>query len=683
MGTPEEKDHPAAPSSSVSGIAGAVVVLATLGGILLWVAMAIAPWRLASGLLDAGHHLERGENALKKTRLKAAQYEVFAGAAAAKRANKGLRSGSPLLDVIQVVPVARSGLGEADHLVAASRYSASAAQGTLKIAKNALRGPIKIIAPVSEGSEEQEIRLDRIEQIAGSVERIRANLEGVQEELAAVDLQALLRRARPSVIDGLEAAREAETVIADAQAGFAILPDVLGADEPRTYLIGMQNPAEQRGTGGALLRFSVFEFDQGRSNISAEEDDPAAGGCPPDDPTCGLSVYDIDRNRRLFDIPLPEDAWYVREVEDAQRFGNSNWSPDWPLSAQLMLEYGEAADEVLKGNQLPEIDGFIALDPVVMEDLIPGTGPFRLDDFGNQITAKKAVHFLLYKAYASYPRHGQRRAALRQVVDEFIEKLLNPAHPTELIGGMSDALASKHMMIWMKDPEEQAFIERMNWDGSIEPAKNGDYHLWVEQNVGGNKFDYYTEHETAMDVELQGSDALVSSKTTIHNGTFFPQPSWAMGDSGRPAPDGTRPVPTHEPMMNLYVPKDAELLGSEVEGTRLDTPEPAIWTNGEPATHEERGKKVWSATLEIPPGEEGSVRFDYLVPGVVQKSNGRFSYSLTLQHQPRVRPESMEISLTLPEGAEAIAAPGWERDGRTLVWSKLLRRDMVLKVSWA
>ncbi|MDQ4094923.1 MAG: hypothetical protein M3174_01775, partial [Actinomycetota bacterium] len=272
--------------------------------------------------------------------------------------------------------------------------------------------------------------------------------------------------------------------------------------------------------------------------------------------------------------------------------------------------------------------------------------------------------------------------ALRGVVDQFIDKLFNPAHPTELVSGMSKSLATKHMMIWMKDPQEQAFIERMNWDGAIEPAKGGDYLYWVEQNVGGNKFDYYTEHETSMDVQIEGSDALVSTETTIHNGTFFPQPSWAVGDSGLPAPDGSPPTPMHEPMMNLYVPGNARRLDASVEGTRLDTPVPADWTNGNPPTHEESGKKVWSATLEIPPGEEASVGFDYRVPDVVREQDGRSSYTLTVQHQPRVRPETLEIRLSLPDDADAIVAPGWEREDDMLVWSKPLRSDMVLKVTW-
>jgi hypothetical protein len=267
-------------------------------------------------------------------------------------------------------------------------------------------------------------------------------------------------------------------------------------------------------------------------------------------------------------------------------------------------------------------------------------------------------------------------------VDAFVDRLLDPAHPTEMVTGMGRALDTKHMFIWMKNDEEQDFIKRMDWDASIAKAKDRDYLYVVEQNVGGNKFDYHTENVTTADIRLDGSDASVSTEIRVINDTFFPQPSWAVGDSGRRDELGNRRVPTHEPMMNLYVPGNAELTGWEVEGSRVDTPPPAAWTDGRPPEHEERGKKVWSATLEIPPEKEAAVTFDYTVADVVKSESGRHVYRLVVQHQPKVRDEMLDITLVLPDGAENVVAPGWERDGDELKWSRPLMRDMELEVSW-
>lgn len=663
------------------GLIGTAAVLLTIGGVFLWVSILMTPWRIATGLVEAGAKLERGEKSLSGTALKEAQEQIFAGIAAAIRADEGLEGPGVMLDLALLSSRADGAVGDLDHLVEAAKFSGEAARGSLRIAKNALRGPSRIIKPDPDNPEGGSvIELDRIEEVGLSVAKVRANLEEVQRELEQIDLDELPGRVRKKVTDGLTRAREAEAVIADAQAGFEILPDILGASGPRTYLIGMQNPAEQRGTGGAILRYSYMEIDNGEPNLKA-----------------GGSVYDIDRERKLLDIGLPKDAWYVKAIDDAQRFGNANWSPDWPLSAQLMLDYAYAADKSPKVKPIPRFDGVITLDPVVMEKVLPGAGGFQLHGTGARLTAARAVHYLLYKAYASFPQKGERRAALKDVVKRFEQAMLDPLHPTDTVTGMGNALRTKHIQVWMRDPQEQAFVKRMDWDGSLKPTPKSDYLMWIEQNVGGNKFDYFTDHSTKADIEITDEgDAVTSAELTITNGTFFPQTLHAMGDSGARTVTGQRRTPTHEPMMNLYVPQRAKLSkaivasGRECSATeaivtracRVDSPEVAAWDGNRPPEHLELEKRVWTATVAIPPREEGVMSFDYRVEDVVQTEEGRSVYGLVLQHQPRVRPEIMEIRLRLPEGASDVVAKGFTREGDDLVWSRPLQKDLELEVSW-
>ena len=47
----------------------------------------------------------------------------------------------------------------------------------------------------------------------------------------------------------------------------------------------------------------------------------------------------------------------------------------------------------------------------------------------------------------------------------------------------------------------------MNWDGAIEKAEDADYMMSVEQNVGGNKFDYYVDNAIDMDIAIDGSSS--------------------------------------------------------------------------------------------------------------------------------------------------------------------------------
>lgn len=655
---------------------GLVALVATLGALaatFLWLSMLAGPWQLAGGLLGAGEHLQQAQKALAKGALKEARYETLAGVASAREARRGLDADSPLLDVARLVPTIDDALGEAPHLVRAVDLSGGAALGSLDIAQNALRGPDKIVTKVDPDDPKSDplIRLDRIEDIARTIAVVRQNVKAFGVELGKVDLSKLPRRARRPLTDALDEAAQADELLADAEAGFGILPSFLGADGPRNYLIGMQNPAELRGTGGAMLQFALLSIDEGRPELAKE----------------ASTVYDVDENREPLDIPVPADAWYQQGIPDARRFGNANWSPDWPFSAKLTVAYAEATDERLPEIEIPEIDGVMLVDPYVMEELMPGVGKFRSDEHRVYVTGETVVNYLLYKAYAAKPVPRVRRARLRDIVDSFYSNMLKPEHPSELVRGLGTALREKHMQVWMKDPNEQAFIERMDWDAGLRKAENGDSFYAVQQNVGGNKLDYHADMATELDVRVLGEGTVeVDSEVAIHNGVFLPQPRWALGNSG----------PNHRPMVNVYVPERARLVEAEVipADYRIDGAAEGIadWVGDTPAEHLELGKKVWSVVLGdptilppgMPPQTTASVRYRYEVPGAISVGPDRSVYRLVLQHQPKARPETMRVRFELPQGARKVAAPGWRKSegGRALTWEKTLTEDVVLEVSW-
>lgn len=644
------------------GLTGALAMLCALAGTVLWLVMIAGPVRLATGMLDSAAHLARAEGRLSAGKLRNARYETLAGVAAAARARAGLEGGGPLLDVAELVPAVGRALGEVDHLVRAAELSSDAALGTLEVADDALRGGLVRKDPDNPKAG-SIVDLERIRDMGVLVGDIRATIDRARRRLEAVDLGALPRRVRPRITDGISKAKTADVRLADAEAGFAVLPGILGADGPRTYLIGFQNPSEQRGTGGAILQFATLEMDAGRLTLGKGKADKDAAS----------TVYEIDQNRRQYQIPLPEGAFYVAAISDAQRFGNSNWSPDWPTSARLMIDYAEAAEAANPGKiEVPAVHGFIVVDPLAVEKMMAGVGPFRTRS-GNRITAGNVVNFVLYRAYGVYPIPKFRRAVLRQVVQGFFSKAIKPPQPSELAAGMGEALSEKHVQIWMRDAAEQAFVEHMKWDGAIRAAEKSDYLYVVEQNVGGNKLDFFAQNSTTMTVSIEGDDAVVSTEARVANDMFQPQPRWINGDSG----------PFHKPMMNIYVPGRAQLLEARVSGRREDTPAPAVWpADGRPATHSEAGKTVWSATLSIAPKDEGAFGVDYRVPDVVRTTGGRSVYRLVVQHQPRVNAERLTIRLGLPDDAHKIRARGWKRDGDVLLWEGSLKTDLDLEVSW-
>jgi hypothetical protein len=577
-----------------------------------------------------------------------------------------------LFDIAEAIPVIGRAWSQVGFLVHAARFSAAAAKGTLEVSQNALRGPHKIIVPDPKDPRGgKRVDLTQVARLGHTIDNVHTDIKETATALGAIDLHKLPHRLWNNVKQGQRQARDTSVLLSKVQAGFKLLPDFLGANGRRRYLLGMQNSGELRGTGGAILQFATLTMDQGAPHLENPK-----------------TVYKVDKQRRQISIALPRAAWYVRGIPDAQRFGNSNWSPDWPLSARLMLRYARAT----KPN-FPSIDGVIAVDPVTMKDLIAGTGAFRAGKHGNRgrrITRKHVLPFLLYKAYGTYPNPGIRRVVLGKLVAGFYTALLSPKHPTGLLNGLGRALTDKHMQIWMADPGEEAFMRQMHWDGGLNKARRSDYFNVVEQNVGGNKLDYFEEQSNKLSVKIDGNSAVDTADLTVTNPVFVPQPHYWLGDSG----------PYDRAMMNVYAPGNAKLTGWKADPMcsvtvtkknitqaraprpcRLDTPLPATWASG-PPEHREGGKKVWSATMQIPEQRDGSLSFRYRVPGVVETRHGRAYYTLNLQHQPKVNPETFILSLRLPPGAAAIKAPGFTRTGQRLVWRTTLSHDKALTVSW-
>ncbi len=634
----------------------ALAGLLALAGMSLWLAMLLGPAMFATGLARTAGHLNRAERRLAEGTQEDARYETLAAGEAARLAQRGFALAAPSFDLARSVPRLRHVVEQLPHLAGAARHSGRAAVGSLALTHDVLSGPASLLARDERGN--ARVRLDGIKRLDGAVGLVATEAKAAKRELQAIEARELPRALRRAVKRGISRVGEAESVLEKARAGLAILPGILGNEGPRLYLLGMQNSAELRGTGGAILQFAFLSVEDGRARLMTPR-----------------TVYKVDIERRVISIDLPRDAWYQQGIADARRFGNANWSPDWPLSAKLTLAYARAARKKLDVSFPAQIDGLIAVDPLTMEKLVPATGPQRIGA-GHRLTRKTIVNFVLHKAYATYPIPATRRSVLRQVVERFYEELLTPRHPAKLVTGLGESLSEKHVQIWLARRQEQSFVERMNWDGSIEKARGKDYFYVVQQNVGGNKLDYFarTDLRTHITLETDGS-ARTRTTATISNNVFLPQPRYMLGDTG---PLGA----LHRPMVNLYVHDEAQLTDTTVEGKRLDSPPPAAWVSGRPPEHLELGKKVWPATLEIPPGETGAVTYDYTSPGVIQEEDGRKVYRLVVQHQPKVVPEELTLRVRLPQGASEVQTKGFRRDDGAVVWSGALREDMVLEVSW-
>lgn len=153
-----------------------------------------------------------------------------------------------------------------------------------------------------------------------------------------------------------------------------LLPPMLGAEGPRTYLLVSLNSAELRSAGGIVGAFAVLHAQDGAVTLT--------------DQRSTIDLKGIDAPI----LPLtPEEL-----VVDTDRLGrwvqDAVLTPDFPRSAQLLAARWER-------DLGQPVDGVIAADPVGARYLLKATGPVT-EPGGAKIDAADMLQVLLRDSYS-------------------------------------------------------------------------------------------------------------------------------------------------------------------------------------------------------------------------------------------------------------------------------------------
>ena len=142
---------------------------------------------------------------------------------------------------------------------------------------------------------------------------------------------------------------------------FALMPDLLGFGQPRTFLVLFLNNTELRPGGGFIGVYAVVRADRGRTSVLKIE---------------GTENIDNAAAKDKLPEPLPVmkdhlkvDRWYFRDA---------NWSPDFAASARQALDLYRREG----GTAAAEIDTVVGVTATVLEELMRLTGPVSVQGVG-------------------------------------------------------------------------------------------------------------------------------------------------------------------------------------------------------------------------------------------------------------------------------------------------------------
>lgn len=489
------------------------------------------------------------------------------------------------------------------------------------------------------------IDLRLVESMGPRVGAVIHHLQAARSDLRAIPSIPFVGQLERLRSDGLAQADQGLTAAWRALRGVRLLPSVLGATGPRTYFLALQNNADLRGTGGAVLAWGLLRVADGKIRL-----------------VDGGSVSDLD-NRQGADVPVaPGIDWYLKATHRPPLVNNGmNYSPDFPVVAEAWARQVE-----LLRHQ--KVDGVIAVDPAGAAALFHGQRAIRIPASPERLTADTIAAFAEHGQY-SLPQPVQRTVPT-QLIDASFTALTSPRDLLKMSIAVSNALAEKRIQLWLRDPDAQRTVREMGWDGALAPGR-GDYLFLVDNKRNANKVDYFGRLSIDYTVRIDDQgNGHATADIALDNRVPKGEAPVVVGPWD--------PYGLNVALLSLYAPGHARVSGWAPKGPVDFKTRPLGFLE-----HQERGLQVFTKAVTASPGSPGTLRIDYDVPGLVADTAGGKLYRLTVQHQPLVHPVRLSVTVVLPKGS-TITDPGsgWKIHGNRATFERRLDRDVVTSLAY-
>ncbi len=414
------------------------------------------------------------------------------------------------------------------------------------------------------------------------------------------------------------------------------LPEVLGEEKSKTYLILFENNMELRPTGGFIGSYGLLTFDKGRLSDFTISDIYSADGQLNGhvEPPAPIKNY------------LNEANWWFRD---------SNWDPDFPTSAKR-------AEWFLNKEMDKEVDGVVSIDLYPIKNFLDISGPVFLSDYNMEINSSN-----LYERVQSevqdgfFPGTHKKASFLTALSRGSLEKIGGLSSPQKFSAMRLayESLNERHIQIFLHDSDFQRSINNLGWDGSVFiPVCSGacysDLLGIVEANVGCNKSNYFIKRSADIVVKIEDGQANRNIILTLQNSA-----NTELGISGR-----------YKSYIRLLVPQDVtdiEVESSIGQNTQILTPE----------VTDAKGRKEIGILIEVLAGETKKISFSW--SGKIDKSIAQ--YNLYFRKQAGV--DGYPVSITLYPSTKILASnPTFTlTDGGGYLYNTTLVRDLFAKLS--
>jgi hypothetical protein len=368
------------------------------------------------------------------------------------------------------------------------------------------------------------------------------------------------------------------SIKAEIQAGVTAGAVLAGADEPKKYLIAVQNSAEARGTGGILGAYAIIELKKGSLKVIETGSN---------EPLYGSSLEKIP-----IDVP---DEYKRLYGENPAILQNSNLSPHFPYGAEIWLALWEK-----KFDQT--LDGVIAIDPTALSYILRSTGPITLNS-GEQITSDNLVADTLKDAYKRFEKDNKARKAYLVDIMNATVKHLNSGDYSKLkmAQAIRDGIVANRILFYSTDKSAQNKLSQTRLGGFMSLESNNEFRT-VIQNIDAGKLDYYLDRDVTIESKscekLRETQVRIRVTNTLKSATGLSSYVLTRADKGKPA---SLIAGSHRFKVFIYGPTDAKLVSVSRENRMANL--------GGGST--ERDRPIYVADVDLAPGASEELRANF------------------------------------------------------------------------
>lgn len=375
----------------------------------------------------------------------------------------------------------------------------------------------------------------------------------------------------------------------------AILPQIIGENGKKSYLVLLQNNSELRPTGGVISSLAQVDFEGGKlKNINAED------------------TLNLDNKLDLQVTPPKELAaglgfgrWLLKD---------SNWEPDFPTSAhQAEWFYGKEAGV--------KVDGVVALDLSALENLLEVVGPLQVTDINEKVSADNFLEKTIIQPLESSSGTQVKKSFLTAFSAQLFNNLffLPNQNWSGILSSLDSSLRKKHFMVYFADTKLLSYAISQNWSAAYsKPDSNTDSLAVVEANLGRNSVNYYLKRSYKLDTII-GKEGDIKQNLVI---------SYTGG-----------PTERYKNKTRIYLPL----------GTKLNN---LIWGEDDLTSRVESfsdyGRSGFAVSLELNPKESKNLSIEYQTPLKLKFDNNQTTYKLDVVKQPGTIADPLEWKIIYP-----------------------------------